>query len=144
MTEVIEFASAEAVAVQWLNAMFSATGETAKARTKMPSGVPGRLVLVTRTGGSQISKTRDNPQITYQVYAEDEVKAEALANKVRAYVSAMEQQTIAGTWVTEVFQIGGVVNFPDFEAGLPRYQFTMGFQTKGTGTEVSLPVIEGG
>jgi hypothetical protein len=141
MTEVIEFGPAEAIAVKWLNAFLSASNETAKARTKVPSIRPARLVLVSRTGGSKVSLTRDNPQITYQVYAEDEIKAEALANKVRAAVFAMEQQTIAGYWVTEVFEVGGVVNFPDYEAQLPRYQFTVGFQTKGVSTEMTLPTV---
>lgn len=139
MTEVIKFAPAEAVAISWLNAYFALTGDAARARTTVPSNRPARLVIVERTGGSKASLNRDNPQITYQVFAENAVAAEDLANEVRAAVEAMEQQTILNTWVTEVSEVGGVVNFPDFEAQLPRYQFTMAFQTKGKGREVALP-----
>lgn len=126
MSEVIAFADAEALAVSYLKSVMDA-----KVSTKVPSPRPDKFIRVVRTGGIRTRINADYPQLTFECWATTETDASNLCREARAYVFAMEQESINGTWVYRVTDVGGPSFFPDPQTNTPRYQFTVQVETKG-------------
>lgn len=55
----------------------------------VPDPRPKRLVTVRRTGGPQLDRLRDRPQIGIEIWAESESVCEALAEKISAIVRSL-------------------------------------------------------
>ncbi|MFD8618263.1 hypothetical protein [Streptomyces sp. NPDC059513] len=127
MTEVIAFADAESLAVTYLKSKIAGVSVS----TKVPSPRPQKLIKVTRVGGSKLRLNADSPILVFECWAPDSIQASALCRQARAYVNAMDGQTINGVWVFKVREVGGPAFFPDPDTDLPRYQFSVAIDTKG-------------
>lgn len=113
MTELVTFPDVEALCVSALNGFLT----DCKASTKVPNPRPAKLVRVTRVGGSKRNVALDAPIVLFECWSTDEISAQALGAKVRAFVSAMDEYE---------YEASGLINFPDPETSNPRYQFTAG------------------
>ena len=69
--------------------------------------------------------------ILVECWAATEAAASALARTTYALLFAMDGQDAAGQYIADVTEVGGIVNFPDLDAGMPRYQFTVDILTRG-------------
>lgn len=127
MTEVILFADVEALVVTWLKSKIAGVSVS----TKIPDPRPTKLIKVTRLGGSKKRLNADSPMVVFECWGSTSVEASTLCQQARAYVNAMEGETINGTWIFKVREAGGPAFFPDPNTTLPRYQFSVTIDTKG-------------
>jgi hypothetical protein len=72
---------------------------------------------VSRIGGPRRNVGIDAPIVLFECWSTDEISAQALGAKVRAFVSSMDEYG---------YEASGLVNYPDTETNLPRYQFQAG------------------
>ncbi|MET7741981.1 hypothetical protein [Streptomyces sp. NPDC005385] len=129
MTEVIVFADAEALAISYLKTKIPGVTISTKVPDPRPSN--GKLIKVTRVGGSKLRLNADSPLLVFECWGSTTVEASTLCQTARAYVSAMAGETVNGVWVFKVREVGGPAFFPDGETTLPRYQFSAAIDTKG-------------
>lgn len=113
MTELITFPDVEALCVTALNGFLT----DCKASTKVPNPRPDKLVLVTCIGGIRRNVGIDAPVVLFECWSTDEVSAQELGARVRAFVYSMDEYGYEGS---------RLVNNPDSETNLPRYQFQAG------------------
>lgn len=113
MTELVTFPDVEALCVSALNGFLT----DCQASTKVPNPRPTKLVRVSRIGGSKRNVGLDAPIVLFECWAQDEVTAQNLGARVRAFVGAMDEYG---------YEAAGLVNNPDPETALPRYQFQAG------------------
>ncbi|MGW3545895.1 hypothetical protein ACWDNI_35885 [Nocardia niigatensis] len=122
MAEVIAPADAESVVVAGLKAAYVGRGETAKVGTKVPNPMPPRMTRISLAGTHRQTIGHFYGSILVECWAATEVEASALARTTYALLFAMDGEDVAGHHIANVTEVGGVVNFPDLDAG-PRYQF---------------------
>ncbi|WP_157509584.1 hypothetical protein [Leifsonia sp. Root4] len=98
-----------------------------KVATKVPATRPASFVRVYRTGGAALNRVLDQPQITVDAWAANEVDAFELAAKCREALlnNASQMQLVRGA--TEV---GGLHLNPDPGTNTPRYRFTVGLSVR--------------
>ncbi|AHH22105.1 hypothetical protein NONO_c73490 [Nocardia nova SH22a] len=125
VAEAIAPVDAEAVVVAGLKAAYQTRGETAKVGTKVPNPMPSRAVRVSLVDSARITLQHHRASILVECWADSESAASDLARTTYALLFAAEGEMFGGKWVAEVAETGGVVNFPDLDAGVPRYQFTV-------------------
>jgi len=113
VTELITFPDVEALCVTALNGFLT----DCKASTKVPNPRPDKLVLVTCIGGIRRNVGIDAPVVLFECWSTDEVSAQELGARVRAFVYSMDEYGYEGS---------RLVNNPDSETNLPRYQFQAG------------------
>ncbi|WP_040815051.1 hypothetical protein [Nocardia concava] len=124
MAEAVAPIDAEAVVVAALNASFAGRGETAKVATRVPNPMPSRMVRVSLVATHRQTPGHFYGSILVECWAATEVAASALARTTYALLFAMDGEDVAGHHIADVTEVGGVVNFPDLDASVPRYQFT--------------------
>jgi len=130
--ERITFPDAEALFVSYLRAELPPLGEACLVATNVPEARPDRMVKVSRTGGTQRWMIRDEPMMTFECWALDDVGAATLCGLVRAVVSAMPREdTVLGVPIYSYTEVGGPTFFPDPDTRLPRYQLTAMFDLRG-------------
>lgn len=127
--EVIVFPDAEALAITYLKAHIS----NVTIATKVPDPRPtnGKLIKVTRVGGSKLRLNADSPVLVFECWGSTTIEASELARLARAYVDAMAGEKVNGVWVFKVREVGGPAYFPDPDSSLPRYQFSVAIDMKG-------------
>jgi len=128
MTEVIAFPDAEAFAVLFLRAQFSARSMSAGASTKVPASIPNGHVRVSRAGGGQRDLVTDSPRLLLECFAADTVAASDLAKVTRALLLAAARLSDE---VTRAVDGGGVAFLPDPSTNNPRYQFVVQLDLRG-------------
>jgi hypothetical protein len=126
-SEVIVFPDAEALAITWLTGKI----DTVVTYTKVPDPRPDELIKVTTTGGHRLDLAYREAQLTFECWAEDNVRASEIARAAHAHMHAAAGETVDGAYVRKVVGIGGPVNFPDPESTSARYQFTVGVHCRG-------------
>lgn len=125
MAEAVAPIDAEAVVVAGLKAAYSSRGQTVKVSTKVPNPMPPAAVRVSLVDSARITPLHHRASILVECWADGESATSDLARITYALIFAFDGEEVDGKWVAEVSETGGVVNFPDLEAGLPRYQFTV-------------------
>lgn len=126
MTEVITFPDAEAFVVGFLKSRVERGGR--KVATKAPK-TGTRYTRVSRVGGSARDLVTDSPLILVECFAGDGVTAADDAKIDRALLMAAARLTDD---VTRVQDAGGPSFLPDPDTNLPRYQFTVQLDLRGT------------
>lgn len=127
--EVVAFPDAEAIAVAWLTGKL---GTGVAISTKVPNSRPPKFVKVTRTGGNQTDLIADAARLTFECWAPDEVTASEICRLARAHIKAAAGETVSGSYVRKVTDVGGPSNFPDPESMSPRYLYTATVVCRGT------------
>lgn len=125
--EVIVFPDIEGVIITHLQSVLESTHVS----TKVPVPRPTRMVKVTRVGGNKIRLNAESAMVTFQCWEADSVKASELARLARAYIHALDGETVNGVWIYRVIDVGGPAFVPDPETDTPRYQFTVSLDLKG-------------
>lgn len=113
MTELVTFPDVESLCVSALNAFLT----DCQASTKVPNPRPNKLVRVSRIGGPRRNVGMDAPIVLFECWALDEPSAQELGARVRALISSLPEYG---------YEASGLVNNPDQETNLPRYQFQAG------------------
>ena len=119
-SEVVVFGDAEAVAIAWLKPRIAPV----KASTEVPSTRPDEFVKVSLTGGYDPNQVTERPQLTFECWAKDSIRASEICRSVKAHLKAMVSETVNGVFVRGVTTVGGPSSFPDPQTTLPRYQYT--------------------
>lgn len=127
--EVIAFPDAEALAVSFLRSKIAGVYIATRIPTDRPEN--GKIIKVTRVGGSKLRLNTDSPMLVFECWALTPVEASELARQARAYVNAMAGETVNGVWVFKVREVGGPAYFPDPDSTSPRYQFSVAIDMKG-------------
>jgi len=122
--EAVLFPSVEVALIAFLNAQFTARGDSAKAGNTVPKD-RGRFVAVTRVGGARSTPAHDDAMVTFECWDTSAARASSLAMLTRALVGSLDGET---RYVSEV---GGPASFPDPRTDLPRYQFTAVIRSRG-------------
>ena len=120
MAEVVVFGDVEAVAIAWLNPRLAPV----KTSTEVPSTRPAEFVKVSLTGGYDPNRVTERPQLTFECWAANSIRASEICRAVKANLKAMEGETVNDVFVRAVTTVGGPVSFPDPQTTLPRYQYT--------------------
>lgn len=129
MTELIVFDDAEALTIQHLLTVVS----DAHISSDAPAPLPARLVTIQRVGGTKQNLVTDGPLLIIQTWSKDKGDAYDLCKLVRAHIDAMPGNSVAGTWVYKVTEVGGVAYFPDPDSrDYARYQFTVQLRLRGS------------
>ncbi|TKT03443.1 hypothetical protein [Streptomyces lasalocidi] len=128
-TEVIAFPDAEALVISYLKPKMGGVTVTTKVPNPRPAN--GKLIKVTRLGGSQLRLNADSPLLAFECWGSTTVEASELCRLARAYVTAMAGEKVNGTWVYKVREVGGPAFFPDPDSDSPRYQFSVAIDMKG-------------
>lgn len=119
-SEVVVFGDPEAAVRAWLNPRITPV----KVSTEVPDPRPNELVKVTVTGGFDPNLVTETPRLTFECWALTSVRASEICREVKAYVKAMNGETVNGVFVRAVRTVGAPVSFPDPQTTLPRYQYT--------------------
>lgn len=127
--EVIKFGDAEAMAIAWLTGKL---GSGVLIHTKVPNPRPAKFVQVVLTGGRRIDLAYRRAQLTFKCWGATEVAASDLCDLTYAQFFAVAGETVGGVTVRRVDEVGAPANVPDPESDLPRYQFTVGAECRGT------------
>lgn len=125
VAEVIAPVDAEAAVVAGLKAAYLSRGMTVKVGTKVPNPMPSAVVRVSLVDSARITLLHHQASILVECWADSESAASDLARTTYALIFALEGEEVGGKWVAQVTEMGGVVNFADLDAGVPRYQFTV-------------------
>lgn len=126
MGEVIAFPDPEAWAVQFLKSRTERDGR--KVGTKAPK-TGTRYTRVSRVGGASRDLVTDSPMILVECFADDGVTAADDAKIDRALLMAAARLSDD---VARVQDVGGPSFLPDPDTNLPRYQFTVQLDMRGT------------
>lgn len=128
-TEVIVFPDAEALVIAHLKSKMPGVTVTAKVPNPRPAN--GKLIKVTRVGGSKLRLNADSPLLVFECWGLKQEDASTICRLARAHVDAMAGEKVNGVWVFKVREVGGPAFFPDPDSDLPRYQFSAAIDTKG-------------
>lgn len=102
--------------------------------SQIPNPRPAEFIRVERLGGTRRTLVTDRPRVDIHCWSASEEEAQALSERVRAYVLAMAGSR-GGTTVYAVAEVGGPQWLPDSLSGQPRYAFAVEFSTRGTELE---------
>lgn len=127
MSEIIVAPDAEAKAVAFLKAQFTAAGDAAKVGTKFPSSGSTRFVRLSRAGGSSRDIAYDSPRLLFECFSDTTVRAERLCALTRGIVLAWARLSDD---VTRVRDAGEMAYVPDPDSGQDRYQFAVQVDVK--------------
>ncbi|WP_166140845.1 hypothetical protein [Nocardioides ochotonae] len=126
MAEAIVFPDPEALLVTHLR---DALG--VRVVTRVPNPRPDRFVRVVRVGGNRRNLVTDSAMVVVEAWAPDDVAASELARLARAYVGALEGETVGGAFTRRVTEVAGPQNLPDPTSATPRYVFTVALDLRG-------------
>lgn len=118
------YPDAEGLVISYLNSRLDASVST-KFRE-------GRHVRVSRAGGPEMNRVMDQPMLTIGCYDDSTVSAAGLAQTTRALLKESPQHV---DFIRGYSETGGPMSFPDPDTALPRYQFTIQLQVKGSKEE---------
>jgi hypothetical protein len=121
-------------AVALVAAAFAAV-ELSPVFTQVPNPRPDESdaywLLLTLTGGSDVSGVLDNPTVTVDSWSPRQQEAHDLAQYVRQLVKAIRGTVLNGTPVGRVIA-NSLSYFPDPVAAVPRYRQSFHLITRGT------------
>lgn len=126
MAEIIAFRDPETWVVTFLK------GRTERADRTVATKAPKtgtRYTRISRTGGASKNLVTDAPTILVECFADDTVTAEADARIDRALLLAAARLSDD---VTKTTDVGGPSFLPDPDTNLPRYQFVVQLDLRGT------------
>lgn len=123
--EAIKFPDVEALLVSYLNGVLDEP-----VHTKVPSPRPATFVRIMRTGGTATGLVTDEALIAYEAWAATEPAAQELAQRVRAYIRAVD--VVAGVQFYGPINPTGPVNLPDPASGQARYTGLVSVGVRGT------------
>lgn len=126
MAEIISFPDPESWVVAFLKGRPERGGR--KVGTKAPK-TGTRYTRVSRSGGVTKNLVTDSPTILVECFADDTVTASGDARIDRALLLAAARLSDD---VTKVTDVGGPSFLPDPDSGLPRYQFVVQLDMRGT------------
>lgn len=94
--------------------------------SKVPTTRPAEFVTVRRTGGPMATRVSDQPQLTVECWAADDIRAYDLANEVRALLRAMADGTkrATNTVVYKYQEFSGPAYLPDPNSEQDRVTWT--------------------
>lgn len=122
-------ADVEAMAVTWLAGKL---GSGIGIHTDVPNPRPAKFLEVSSAGGLKRDVAYFEGRLVFKAWALNETDAFALAQLAYAHMFDMAGETVNGTYVRKVVEVGGITSSPDPETKLPRYQFTAGPQCRVT------------
>lgn len=122
--EAVAFPKIEPAIIAFLNPLFIARSEVARAGVEVPK-TRGPFVKVTRVGGTR-TLVHEEAMVTFECWDRKQTKAADLAILTRALVGSMDTDTV---WYGR--EVGGVSFFPDPLSDDPRYQFTALIRARG-------------
>lgn len=115
---IIIDAPIETLLVGYLRAVLPPFGYTMPVGTRVPNPRPTESVTLFRTGGPRRDMVTDQAQITVEVRAGLERRAEVIANTTRALINQLDGQTLDGHVVYQVQELSGPANLPDPVSGV--------------------------
>lgn len=132
MEQTIVFPHAQTVAIDYVRARMVARGETAvKVQSRVPVPNDSDLVRIFRTGGVS-SLVVDSAQLTIEVSAETDDRADDLAELVRADIKAAQGTVQSNVTVYGVNEFTGPHEFPDpVYVERPRRSWSVQFSVRG-------------
>ena len=119
MVDTLTFPMVEVVARSYL--LSRMPGE--KVGTKVPK-VPGRFIKLDSSGGADQTVVTGRRILIVQCYEKDQIAAGRLAEDCFAVLKSATRDP-TNRDIRKVTTVGAPSNFPDLEAGLERYQFTV-------------------
>lgn len=125
MTPIIIPPDAVEVAIIYLKERLPALGIQAEVHHRIPDRRPAKFVTVRLTGGTEIHRGADLPQLTVDAWAKSPQDAHDLAQAARGIIRSMEGRTIAGTACYRTALFGGLADLPDPDSAQPRFRFTI-------------------
>lgn len=128
MAEVVLGVDVEALVVSYLTTALGA--RASRVSTKVGNPRPDKSVRVSRTGGPRVNSVTDSATVLVECWADSETGACELARWAHAYLWALPQTSVGGSWVRSASELGGVQNFPDPDSDSPRYQFVMSLDVR--------------
>lgn len=116
--------SIEALLVTYLSAELPVYGLTMRVASRVPNPRPSESVVIFRSGGTYRDLVTDVPQVTVEVRARMEQRAESIIGVVRALLLDLEGRDLSGHAVYQVEEFSGPANLPDPISGV-RYTMTL-------------------
>jgi hypothetical protein len=99
--------------------------------SKVPPNRPAEFVTVQRTGGPQATQVSDQPQITIDCWANDDITAHGNAQVVRQVLKQMaDGSNRDGVIVYRVDEFAGPAYLPDPDSRQDRFTFTVQAHTR--------------
>jgi hypothetical protein len=123
--EAIKFPDVEALLVVYLNGLLAEP-----VSTKVPSPRPATFVRIIRTGGFTTGLVTDEALITFEAWAATEPAAQDLAQRVRAYLRAVD--VVDGVQFYGPINPTGPVNLPDPATQQARYTGLVSVGVRGS------------
>jgi hypothetical protein len=129
--QYVAFPPADAVVVGYLSEQLAALGDSATVATKIPSPRPTRLVRITASGGGGTLRTVLSARtVIVQCWEATEPDAGELAETCFGLLT-WAWRNDAGA-IRSASVVGAPASFPDPDTSLPRYQFTLSLDIRGT------------
>jgi hypothetical protein len=131
MAQAVAFPDVEAIVIAYLNAQYTARGETATAHGQVPNPRPARFTIAPRLGGPARNVVVDQPTLGIECWGPTFGAAHDLCRLTRALIRAMEGQVIGGVMFYGVSEFAGPTRLPDPESNVPRYIYTPSLTCRG-------------
>lgn len=125
--EVILFGNVTAAVKKHLDGVLGGT----KAYANVPNPRPDQFVLLTASGGSDLSIVHDRALLMVDSWGKSAGTASDLAQLARAHLKAIRNQRIGDVLIYSAQPIGGLVYIPDPDSNVPRFRQNFQFTTRG-------------
>ena len=102
---------------------------------RIPNPRPDKFIVLTPSGGDDLSVTHASRSMILDVWAERESEAYALAEKASAYLRATKNNVSDEVLIYSVSPLGGIVWMPDPDADVPRFRQNWQVICRGTVVE---------
>lgn len=127
MAELVVFPDAVAIACTYLTDELAGTAAT----SRVPFTRPDEFVTVRRVGGVRRNLVVDEATLAVEAWAATDEDAHDLAQRCRALLHALPGQSVNGSFVYRVDEVGGPASLPDPDSDQPRYTFTAALAARG-------------
>lgn len=124
---VILYGNPVAAVKAWLDARLGGV----KAFADVPKTRPESFVILTPSGGSDLSPVHDRALMMVDSWGPTAAKAQDLAQLVRAHLGSLRNDRVRGVLIYTAKPLGGLVYVPDPDAAVPRYRQNWEFVTRG-------------
>lgn len=125
--EAIAFPDIEELLVGWVPTVVA----DVPVSTEIPNPRPSKFIRLIRTGGPRQGLVTDQPQVTFECWADRSTAASALAGELRPHVFALGGRRIDGHVIRRVQEFSGPANLPDKTSGQSRYTWSVRIDLRG-------------
>lgn len=102
-----------------------------EAFASVPAKPAASFVTLAYSGGSDLSVTHAQALVTVDSYGGTAESAEGLAQRVRAHLTALSNDTVRGVLIYKCEPSGGIVWLPDPDKSAPRFRQIFRFVVRG-------------